>query len=907
MNDYGGRRRHARPDSENGRAAQQPQWPTGADPDQGPGRVEPQESTGYWSPTFDDEDDRQPVGGTRGNVSSGPDGGIGGRLNGGGPPATAPPPRAGAAAGGPPRGGPPPPPPPRPPQEPHDRPTELLPPIPTGFGSAPESSGLGREPELLTHVYNRETSYNDEWDGEWDDEWDEWDDDDDPEDDELTDEERAKRKKKVWRRARRIMYALAALFILGPIAVFAVLYMIVDVPSPEQVAAQQNQVVTLQYANGKEMSQIIPEEGNRKIVQPEDVPEQVKHAAYAAEDATFESNAGFDISAIMRAGWNQLTGGGGGGSTISQQYIKKATENEEYSLKRKALEVVKSYKMNNELSKREIITAYLNTIYFGRGANGIQAASKAYFNKDDLRQLTKPESALLTGMIQSPGRADDMVYMKQRWNYVMDQMVANKWMTPQERQSAKFPQPISQAERRKNLNRAEGPEGLIEQRVLAELQTEAGLTEDQVQHQGLTIKTTIDPAAQKAAVKAVDEVMNGQPQNLRNALTAIDPKSGGVRAYYGGKDALGLDYAQSLQEPGSSFKPFDLVALLRMNKGLGETYDGSSPRTIAGTEVNNSEGVNCARCTVATAMEKSINTVFVDMAVNTTGTKAVAKAAHDAGIPKMVGDQKLLEGLDGGSPDANIAIGGGRTQVRTIDMAAAYATFAADGQRRKPHFVAEAKNAEGEVVHVGPNQSAPALDSDPERSKQIAGNVTDSLRPVVPYSELSCPGEWDCVGKTGTHQYVDPSGEKTDDNSKAWMVGYTRSISAAVWVGSDKNEPILDSDGSPVYGSGLPGEMWQTFMDAYHANKPPEKFPEVDPIGKYARADEEYQTPTSSAPPSTSSEPSEPSPTQPSPTPPPSQTTPPSTEPEEPTEEPTEPPIIGGPPDEDEGNGAASP
>ncbi|TCP57374.1 membrane peptidoglycan carboxypeptidase [Tamaricihabitans halophyticus] len=734
-----------------------------------------------------------------------------------------------------------------------DRPTELLPPIQSEFGAAPESSGLGREPELLTHSFSRAES-NREQPTEWDDEWD--DEDDDPDDDpEVTDEERAKRKKKVWRRVRRTIYVLAALFILGPLAAFGIAYMLVDVPTPEEVAAQQSQAVTLQYSDGSEMSKIIPDEGNRTIVQPDDIPEHVKQAAYAAEDASFETNAGFDIKAIFRAAWNQVSGGVGGGSTITQQYIKKATENEEYSYQRKALEVVKAFKMNNEQSKEEIITAYLNTIYFGRGANGVQAAAKAWFNKD-IGDVNPSEAALLAGMIQSPGRADDEEYQQQRWKYVIGQMVDKGWLTPQEGK-AEFPKIIPAEQARQNLNRAQGPEGLIERQVLRELETKAGMDESQVQTAGLTIKTTIDPKAQRAATEAVNEVMADQPENLKEALVAVNPKTGGVMAYYGGESATGLDYAQSMQEPGSSFKPFDLAAALKMGHGLGETYDGSSPRTIAGTEVSNSEGVDCGECSVATAMERSINTVFVDMAVNTTGTRAVADAAHEAGIPKEINGKKTLEGANGGAPDANIAIGGGLTQVRTIDMASAYATFAAAGEYRTPHLIDEAKNSEGQVVHVGESDAKPAFDQNAEKSKQIAGNVTNSLEPVVPYSSLACPGDWDCAGKTGTHQYVSPDGEKTSQNAKAWMVGYTPSISSAVWVGADQNEPIVDAAGANIYGSGLPGSIWQSFMETYLADKPGEQFEDVEPIGTYAEAGAEY-TPEStepSLPPSTSSAP----------------------------------------------------
>src|SRR5699024_9762576 len=171
------------------------------------------------------------------------------------------------------------------------------------------------------------------------------------------------------------------------------------------------------------------------------VPDLVKHAVYAAEDATFESNRGFDVTSIARAAWSQITGGGGGGSTISQQYVKQATGNDEHSYLRKFTEVVKSFKMNNKQSKDEIITGYLNTVYFGRGAYGIQAAAQAYFGKD-VDELKPSEAALLGGMIQQPSRYDDTDFMKQRWNYVLDQMVSHDWLAADNRKSAEFPELI---------------------------------------------------------------------------------------------------------------------------------------------------------------------------------------------------------------------------------------------------------------------------------------------------------------------------------------------------------------------------------------------------------------------------------------------------------------------------------
>jgi membrane peptidoglycan carboxypeptidase len=639
----------------------------------------------------------------------------------------------------------------------------------------------------------------------------------------------AQRKKRRWRRVRRTAYALVGLFVVLPAIAFTVAYFLVDVPSPEAVAADQNKVVTYYYANGEVMGKEIPKGGNRILLEPGQIPENVKHAVYAAEDATFETNNGFDVTGIMRAVWNQATGGVGGGSTISQQYVKKATGNDDATITRKALELVQSFKMNNEQSKSDIITAYLNTIYFGRGAYGIQTAAQAYYGKD-VGELTTSEAALLAGVIQAPSRSDDPEYAKRRWNFVMDQLVANNWLPKAERDAAQFPKLIPEEESRPEAIR--GPAAFIQNRVKAELEAK-GYPEEKLQAGGYKIYTTIDPKAQQLAEQAVTEVMGDQPEELRKALVAVDPKTGGVRAYYGGPndETDRRDWAATQRNPGSSFKVFDLVALLQQGKGLGETYDGSSPREFPGAVVRNSEGAECPnsrRCTVAKAMELSLNTVFYDMVINDTGVDAVKEAALAAGIPKNHGEESPTMK----NPDGNISIGGGTTNVTPTDMASAYATFAAGGIEREEHFVSKLTTADDEVVFEVGDEGTPAFSDDPEKSKQIAGNVTMSLEPVLTHSDLTCADNRDCAGKTGTHQYVAPGGEASDENAQAWMVGYTPQISTAVWVGTGENEPIRTASGKRIYGSGLPGEIWQKFMNGYLEGKPREKFDEVEPIGK---------------------------------------------------------------------------
>lgn len=733
---------------------------------------------------------------------------------------------------------------------PADQATTQLPPV---------NRPTQREPDLLTHREPDDEfllAAQDEYEDEYDDE------------PELTEEEeRRLRKKKIWKRVRIGAFVALGLMILGPVLAVAVAYPLLDWPKPHEIAATQNKTITLLYANGDEMTKITSPGENRTMLTYDEIPKQVKDAVLAAEDANFYENPGFDAKAILRAVWIQATGGSSGGSGLTQQYIKKATRNEAPTLTRKFTEVVKAFKMSNESDHNTILTAYLNTVYFGRGANGFKAAAQVYYKKD-MKDLTPSEAALIAGMIQTPSWSEDKEYAAKRWKFVMGQMLQKQWIDQAYYDSEQFPNPKPFAETQpKSL---EGPRGLIVDQVQEALEAEkTDVSFEQAQKTGVTITTTIDPKMQTAAEEAVDEIMikGKQPAELKTSLTAIDPATGAVRAYWGGRDGRGsFDYAKgTLQEPGSSFKPFDLVAALKKGKGLGSVYDGSSPRTFGSGDtkvtIRNSENNNSCgpQCPVREAMEKSLNTVFFDMVFNDVGIKATVDAAHQAGIPDAVnignGDQKLLVGEGGGLPNAGISLGGGDARVRPFDMASAYATFAARGVYRAPFFITKITGPDGQVLYQHSDKPISAFDPDQTKSQDIADNITDVLKVIPQRSSVGCAGGRECAGKTGTHE-LDPKvapGGKVGLNSKAWMVGYTPSISTAVWVGRNEgNLPITDARGTNIFGSGVPGKIWQAFMNKALAGTQMEKFPRAKPLGQYfpPKKSEAPSTEPSSTPPS---------------------------------------------------------
>jgi len=247
-------------------------------------------------------------------------------------------------------------------------------------------------------------------------------------------------------RIRLVLLGLAASAFLGPVLAFAVGYVVFPVPTPDDVV--NNQVALLSYADGDPLTRLVPEQGNRTKVPIQSVPAHVREAVLAAEDRSFYSNPGFDPIGIARAAWNQIRGGDGGGSTITQQYVKNTLVGDAPSLWRKYKELIVSVKVSQENTKDQILGDYLNAIYFGRGAYGIQAASQAYFGKN-VQDLTVAEGAVLAGVIQSPSRWDPAVNPDRavtRWNFVLDGMVAQRWLTPAERSAQRFPQQMPPAQ-----------------------------------------------------------------------------------------------------------------------------------------------------------------------------------------------------------------------------------------------------------------------------------------------------------------------------------------------------------------------------------------------------------------------------------------------------------------------------
>jgi membrane peptidoglycan carboxypeptidase len=587
-----------------------------------------------------------------------------------------------------------------------------------------------------------------------------------------------------WRRVRRIGYVVAAVIVAVPLIAFGITYAGVNAPDPKLVADQQ-QTVTLYYADGSVMTTIGPAGGgNRTVVRVDQIPPVVRHAVEAAEDESFETNIGL------------------GG--ITTQFVRLATGVDAQSLPDKWTQLVRSIKLGQQQSKDDVLAGYLNLVYLGRGAYGIQAAAQQYFGKD-ISKLNASEAAFLAGCIDQPAKDEDDTWTKQQWSHVLDRMVANDWLGQDERTAYATP-PKRIAPVTGSLSPART---FIARQVLAEAKQE-GLDQNTLQHVGAQIRTTIDPKAQDQAEAAAQSYKSADP-DVGAALVSIDPSTGDIVSWFGGDNASQpIDAADTAAQPGPTFQPLVLMAAARANPQitLASQYNGTSPLSIGGSVIKNFGGADCGpQCTVGDAMKNNTNTVFYKM-TDDVGPKAVATAAFDAGVAttQVIGG-KIGPALtsDDGKETAD-GIGSGQYPVRPRDVAQAYATFAANGKYKPAHFITDVVDGAGKTlfdVKAKPTAAAKQV-FDPAQAQL----VTQSL--------LTGPGLADgrpVAAKTGSTEFLD-----SPDNSDAWTVGYTPQVVTAVWVGHRKDLAPMKE------GVDVPTGIWQQYMNAYLKDKPAAQF-----------------------------------------------------------------------------------
>jgi membrane peptidoglycan carboxypeptidase len=549
-------------------------------------------------------------------------------------------------------------------------------------------------------------------------------------------------------------------------------------------------------------------------VRLDDVPVGVRQAVLAAEDRDFYGHWGVSVRGVLRAAAADARGGRQGASTITQQYVRNAYLTRQVSARRKLTEFALAVKLERTASKDEILGRYLNTIYYGRGAYGIAAAANAYFGVPPQR-LSAEQGAVLAAVVKDPSYFDPAVNPEQardRWKWIIAGMRAQHWYGGAGEYPVVLPRPA----------RGAGPTGLVIDQVEREL-TAHGVTSQQLYAGGLAVTTSLDPAAQDAVLRLVSAALQGQPGGLRAALVAVDPATGGVRAYYGGDRGRGyFDDAAAPHPPAATFAPVALAAGIRHGIGYLSRWDGRSPRLFpdrGGVPLVNRDGAQCPDCTLEQAMVRALNTPFYALAQQI-GADRVRAMALDLGVQAAYGGRASL--VDGpgeprpGRPRADIAIG--RYPASVADMASVYATFAAGGVRNDRHFV-ESATAGGRAVWTVRPQPTRVLD------ERIAADVSAVLRAVVDARELG--PDRPAAGKTGTQQWGN-----TDDNQDAWMSGYTPHLAVAVWFGRLVPGPIRDAAGRPVEGGTLPARLWRDFLLAALKGQPPTAFPAPAHVGR---------------------------------------------------------------------------
>jgi membrane peptidoglycan carboxypeptidase len=601
-------------------------------------------------------------------------------------------------------------------------------------------------------------------------------------------------------------------FIAGS-TLFAIAWFTVSIPDPN--AYVNSQATVIQYANGNEIGRIGTQ--NRQILPIAKIPLDMRNAVLAAEDRNFYSNQAFSVTGIARALLNNVRSGdlnAQGGSTITQQYAKTAFLTSSRTLERKVRELVIAMKLENALTKDQIFENYLNTIYFGRGSYGVQTASQQYFNRN-VNQLNLSQTAVIASILRSPGYYDpslsenNLVRLQNRFQYVIDGMLEQGWITQKQADEAKFPTVTP----RVTSGSLSGPKGHVISQVQRDL-GRLGFTEEQLLEGGLVIRTTLVQRAQQSAVDAVTRLYpKSAPDNLRIGLIAIRPGTGEIIAMYGGRDYLERqlnDATQSIALAGSTFKPFALIAGLEAGIPLTSMWNGDSPQIFDDLgkpyTVSNYGNNGWGQVDLLTATQSSINTVFVPLGMKA-GMDKVVDAARRSGIPESV---EMIA-----TPSVVLGV----ASPRVIDVTNAYATFAAQGVYAKPFLVTSVTGPNKGVLYEATTQTQQVF------APEIMADLTYALKSVVNGGTGSAALALGrpAAGKTGTSQ----------SNASAWFSGYTPQLAASVAFFRDSASESLNGIGglTSVTGGTFPARIWTQFMRGALRGEPVMTFPAPANVG----------------------------------------------------------------------------
>jgi len=601
---------------------------------------------------------------------------------------------------------------------------------------------------------------------------------------------------------------------------FTVLALALTVFLANSFAGEANEYVKVEknaMAKSAQRSFILADDGtvlarlymeNREDIPLDQIPEHVQEAFIAIEDERYYEHNGVDYYGVARAAVTNLKNQKivEGGSTITQQYVKNSIGESDRTFTRKIKEAVIASRLEQQYSKAEILEAYLNTIYFGHGAYGVEAAAEKFFGKK-ASDLTVAEGALLAGVTKAPFNLSPYRDPGKAFNrqvIVIDQMARLGYITKEEADQAKNALP--------NLKPLEEEQIIAPyfvEHVKQDLIKKYGV--QKVFKGGLRIHTTLNVRAQKNAEEAIARELD-RADDPQAALVSINPKNGHIVAMVGGRDFQNVKYnlaTQGKRQPGSSFKMFVLVTALMQGISPDDTFNSSSPQTIRISDnprdkpwtVRNCEGGGYGMMKLRDATVKSVNAAYANVTMRV-GPENIAKTAHTMGIKTKIDHYP------------SIGIGGLTIGVSPLEMASAYGTLANQGVHVEPMAVTKITDAEGNVIEEFQPISNQAVD------RNVANQATDILQGVIQRgtatrANIGRPA----AGKTGTNQlYRD-----------AWFVGYTPSLVTAVWMGHPEAQiSMYNVHGSRGFGGIIPAKIWNHYMKNTLRGTPIEHFASPD-------------------------------------------------------------------------------
>lgn len=637
---------------------------------------------------------------------------------------------------------------------------------------------------------------------------------------------KAKRPKRTgWRRIIPTWRMVLGTFVIGVLLLFGLFflgYSMVKIPPANALATKQANVYL--YADGS----VIARDGkvNRENVTLAQISKDARYAVLAAEDRDFYTESAIDPKAMLRAAWNTATGKGKqSGSTITQQYVKNYYLRQEQTVTRKVKEFFIAIKLDREKSKDEILEGYLNTSFFGRNAYGIQAAAQAYYGMD-AKDLDAPRAAYLAALVNAPSEYDVIAHPENkaaavaRWNYVLDGMVTKGWLGRTERAGMKFPMP-KEATASTNLSGQRGyivrivKDYLIQNRIATEEELEAG---------GYRITTSLQKDKQNAFVDAVNDQLISKLDKKNNKVdtyvraggASVDPKTGKVVAMYNGIDYVKQYTPNATRrdfQVGSTFKPFVFTSAVENGSTTQDgrpitpntIYDGTNKRPVQGWsggayDPANEDDVSYGDISVRTATEKSVNSVYAQMAVDV-GPEKVKDTAIELGLPSATPELY---------PSPSIALGVAHASV--LDMAEAYATLANHGKHGTYTMIEKITKDGADVIEVPERKTSQVV------SREAADTTTSILQSVVENGTASAAQAVGrpVAGKTGT----------AEEDKAAWFAGYTPELATVVAVmGQDPvtaaHKPLYGAMGlNRVNGGGAPTDIWAQFTAKALKGKP---------------------------------------------------------------------------------------